>query len=480
MINYKTTVPPLKPTAQTELRQGLNIFVDGLDNPIGEQLTPTQLTIIDIILHRRYARTQLLLPTRYGKSLSVALAVLWRTAFKPEKWAIIAPTEEKARIIMDYIIEHIFDDTMFVSKLDYNGTKEKLKQERSKTRLTFRGGGEVRVYTADARNRQNVKKALMGFGSPNVILDESSLIDDDLYSTVKRMLGDSKDNFMLEIGNPFYRNHFLKSWLGTRYEKIFVDDVLALQEGRYSEDYLQEMAEEAFYDVLYQSHFPEDEDAPSGYRSLLSLAHIDNSFILNDLPLGHNADGSLIDKPVLGIDPNAGGKNYTAMVVRYPFTGFAKLVLKKQYRESGNVTEDIAADAIKIIEEYDIGDYRTGIDAGNGGGVADALERKGYAIERIMFGQAAEEKDRFANAKAELYMNLRKWIINDNGKLVKDDGFLELKEINYKENTSSKVQMESKEELSKRGVASPDVADALALTFITTSNIVEEEDIDII
>ena len=235
------------------------------------------------------------------------------------------------------------------------------------------------------------------------------------------------------------------------------------------------MKDEAFFDVLYECKFPDEDEAPEGYRSLLSLSHIENAFIDADLPIGHDEQGKVIDKPILGIDPNHGGSNSTVMVLRYP--NFAKVLLKKQYRDSGNITEDIVADAIKIIDEYDIGDWRTGVDAGGiGAGVADGLERKGYAVESVLFGQSPENKTRYANAKAELYMRLRKWIVADNGKLVRNDGFLELKEINYKENSSSKVQMEKKEELRKRGVPSPDVADALALTFINTSNILDDDE----
>ena len=45
----------------------------------------------------------------------MALGVLLRISLYKEKWAIVAPTEDKARIIMDYIIDHIFDDHMFLS-----------------------------------------------------------------------------------------------------------------------------------------------------------------------------------------------------------------------------------------------------------------------------------------------------------------------------------------------------------------------------
>jgi phage terminase large subunit-like protein len=145
--------------------------------------------IIDIIAKRRYPRTQLILPTQYGKSMAVADGVLLRIATHKEKWAIVAPSEDKARIIMDYIIDRIFDDVVFSEQLEFKASKEKLKQERSKTRIVFRDGGEVRVYSGNAGNTRQTKSALMGFGAPNIILDEAGQISDELYATVKRMVG---------------------------------------------------------------------------------------------------------------------------------------------------------------------------------------------------------------------------------------------------------------------------------------------------
>ena len=490
---YRTTAAPLTPRLIHKLRGLCNAFHDANDIPLGRLFTYTQLLIIYIISKRVFSRVQLILPTQYGKSLAVSIGVLLRVATHNEKWAIIAPTEDKARIIMDYIVEHIFDDPWLVNKLEYTGTKEKLKQEKSKTRITFRGGGEVRVYTANANNQQQVKKALMGFGAPNIILDESALINDDLYSTVKRMLGGSEGTqggtFLLEIGNPFFHNHFWRTWLSKRYVKIFVDYVTALKEGRYTDDYIEEMREEAFFDVLYECLFPEQEqDVPAGYRALLSASHVENALINNDIPLGHDEQGNIMDSPILGIDPNHGGKNNTVFVIRYPMTGFAKVVLKKNYSEfkGQDITSEQLADAERIIREYDIRDYRIGVDAGNGGALADALVRKGYMVIAVMFGEAAEDSSRYANAKAELFWRCRRWLISDNGKLVKpdgeekDNGFLELKVINYKETSTSKLQMEPKEKLIDRGIQSPDTADALALTFITVSNIVDEDEPDII
>jgi len=166
--------------------------------------------------------------TRFGKSLTVALAVLTRCLTYPEKWAIVAPSQTKARIIMGYIIDHIFDNQLAETSLEIDrtdGSIRRLQQERSKNRLTFNLGNkngkpiksEIFIVSADSRNKQNAGESIMGLGASNVILDEAALVDDQIESKVFRMLGDSMENFYMKIGNPFRRNHFLKSHLDPKY-----------------------------------------------------------------------------------------------------------------------------------------------------------------------------------------------------------------------------------------------------------------------
>ena len=78
--------------------------------------------------------------TRYGKSLVVALAVLTRVATFPEKWAIVAPSEKKAKIIMGYIIDHIFDNeyTRRQFLIGENESEERIRRERQKHRRCHR------------------------------------------------------------------------------------------------------------------------------------------------------------------------------------------------------------------------------------------------------------------------------------------------------------------------------------------------------
>ena len=484
----------MKPETIVKWRSLLQIYRNEQDQPFGDLLTDTQIQVIDIIAKRRYPRTQIILPTQYGKSKSVAQGLLLRVASYKEKWAIVAPSEEKGRIIMDYLIEHIFDDDRFVDLLDYDGTKEKLLKERSKTRITFRGKGEVRVYSANATNTQATKKALMGFGAANVILDESPLISDDLYATVKRMIGGHKNNFLLEIGNPFLRNHFYRTWVGERYRKIYVNDETALAEGRYTSDYLNEMADEAFYDVLYKCLFPDEEDIiVGGYRRMLTDAVIEDAMVDQDPIYEYKLDqyGQRVknkwgydvidDNPILGIDVAGGGSADTKFVIRYPKHGFAKVIGTSQSDD----LDDIADMAEQFIREYNIQDYRCVVDAGGvGHGLAPLIKNRGHFIKAVLFGDAAPDKA-FANMRAFMYWEAGKWIKKERGTLYRNIGFLELKLISYKQTSSLKLQIEPKEDMIKRKakegekVKSPDTADAFILTFVDTSNVVDEDDIDI-
>lgn len=473
-MNVPNMIPPPLPAGIKKYRKLLQIFQEGDGRTHGDIFTPTQIQIVDIIAKRRYPRTQLILPTQYGKSMAVADGVLLRAAEYPEKWAIVAPTEDKARIIMDYIIDHIFDDVLFSERLEYYNSKEQLKKERSKTRITFRGAGEIRVYTGSAGNTKAVKRALMGFGAPNIILDEAALIPDDLYATVKRMLGGTQDNFLLEIGNPSFRNHFHRTWYGNRYKKIFVDADIALAEGRYTPDFLAEMKDEVGYDWMYACIFPDAEELlPNGYRRLISDHTISDAMI----PVRPEIIEG--DQPVLGIDVAGGGNNETKMTVRWPRTGFAEVVATSNsddLEEIANITES-------MIKQYGIGDYRTVIDAGGvGHGLPAILNARGYLVKAVLFGETAGEKA-FANMRAWMYWQARKWLMVEHGKLLEDDGFLELKLVNYRQNSSLKLQIEPKADMLKRlsdegiKVESPDTADSFVLTFVDTGSIVDEDDV---
>lgn len=235
-------------------------FKDETGKPI--ILTPSQAELFELILYKKHPYNQIIAFTRYGKSFITALAVLSRCVLTPEKWAIVAPTEKHAKIIMNYIIEHIFDSDFFVSKLqlEEGESLERLRRERSKRRITLKvyeanKFSEIFILSAHS-TKEDPLKSLLGFGAQNVILDESSLIDDKVYAGVLRMLGDSKEPFLLEIGNPIKKNHFWETFNNPRFYKMIIDYKLGLKEGRITEEQVELMKRQPFFDVLYECKFP--------------------------------------------------------------------------------------------------------------------------------------------------------------------------------------------------------------------------------
>ena len=415
-----------------------------------------QLEIIDCILHRKSPdgkkRIQIIAATRYGKSLAVAAGVVIRASLKPEKWAIVAGTKEKARIIMEYITTFSLDSPPVRAQLEIETSLDRLKMRRSQDRLNYKKGGEVRVFSADARRIAQTSTSLMGFGAPNVIGDESALIPDILQATVMRMLGDKTDNFLVKVGNPFHRNHFLRTWRSDRYYKVMIDDKQGLKEGRFTEEYLAEMREEALYSILYECKFPEEGSIDTkGWLSLLTDTELERAFVTDDVPFGETR---------LGCDVAGGGRNYSVMVLQ------AYNVAKKIYKENEPDTMIFTGKIVNSAKEFKVKDRDIYIDrVGVGKGSYDRLNEMKSGIVGVSGGSSPANIKRFANLRAEMYWRTRTWILGG-GKLEKDDDWYQLSQIKYKvADSSGKLKIMSKQEMLLEGIDSPDVADALSMTF---------------
>lgn len=425
------------------------------------QLSDGQCDIWNTITLKKHTRNQIMTTTQYGKSETVSMAIVLRAISYKEDWLILAGDSNKTEIIMGKCISHLFDNPAMESQIDYTGidNKERLKHQRSRERITFVGGGSIRALTADARNRKRVKETLAGQGARNIVQDESALIPDDLQAMVMRMLGGFADSFLLKIGNPFYRNHFLNSWQSERYHKIKIDYHQALAEGRLTQDFIEEMKPLPFFDVLYGVEFPgSDEMLTGGYRRLITDEMLENAFVRGYMPASEPTD--------LGCDFAGGGNDRSAYVVRHG-SEYMRLISTNKIADTMQqvpIVED-------LIETLGIADGQAALDIGGlGQGIGDRLHEKDRFTTNIMFGQSAQDKDRYKNKRAEMYYQLQKWIL-EGGKIEYDDAWYELLSVNYKTDSEKKFIIQPKEELKKimrelgLTVTSPDVADAAVLTF---------------
>lgn len=358
---------------------------------------------------------------------------------------------------MGYIIDHTFDNEYTKRKLEVDKTEsmDRLRREKSKTRLTFKHTdgtmGEVYVLSADSRNKQNAGDALMGFGAANVILDEASLIDNDIEAKIFRMLGDKMDNFYLKIGNPFYRNHFLDSYRDPKYFKLNIDYKKGIEEGRLNAEFIEEARKRPYFSVLYENKFPEaDSIDDKGWSYLITDLEYERALVKIEQPFG---------LAYMGQDVARGGGNFNVWVKRTQ--DYATILGKNNDNDLMSQT----GTTVRFQKEHNI-DWQaiTIDDTGVGGGVSDRLREQGYRINACKLGEAARDTNKFMNRRAENYWALKEWL-NAGGKLNPENDWSELLEIKYKTDSAGKLKIMSKDEMRTRGVESPDVADALMLSF---------------
>ena len=103
---------------------------------------------------------------------------------------------------------------------------------------------------------------------------------------------------------------------------------------------------------------------------------------------------------------------------------------------------------------------------GLGAGVVDRLLEQDLPVRGINVAEVPSTKGTYINLRAELWFKIKEWLGGRDVRLTDDDGLVsEISSPIYKFNSTGKIKVESKEDMKKRGIKSPDKADALALTM---------------
>lgn len=112
---------------------------------------------------------------------------------------------------------------------------------------------------------------------------------------------------------------------------------------------------------------------------------------------------------------------------------------------------------------------------GVGGGVIDRLRQLNYDVVEVQFGGDAMDKKKYANRRAEMWGRMKEWLLI--GAIVDQEELsTDLTSVEYGFNKNDQILLESKKDMKKRGLASPDVGDGLAITF--AEDVPEWSDLD--
>lgn len=425
--------------------------------PANEVFSDGQCEIAGSIIFKVAPRIACLAPTGYGKSEAVACGVILRSIIKRENFIIASVKFGTADIIMDKVIEHLFDDEFLTYQLELEkGLRlDRLKRDRKKTAFSYREGGGIKIVSLHGKEDDLSK--VIGVHAPNIILDESPLLTPAKYFQVLKILegtGSYEDSFLFELGNAVNRNHFMRNVTNNpNYYKINIGLEQAISEGRLDRKSVEEKLGMPFFEQFYLNEFPEEDDMDDkGYRRLLTENEVSNAMV-------DSVEDE--DDKKLGMDV-AGGGDFNTFTVRGE--KYAKLVRENKSKDTMvNISEMEA-----VMDEEDIIDHDIFIDdIGIGRGVSDRAKELGHDINSISVGMKPEEefdKEKFFNLKALAYWGVREWI-KGGGKLLRNPNWYQLCEIKYKINSDKTLQIEPKEDMKKRTGKSPDHAESLMLTF---------------
>lgn len=160
---------------------------------------------------------------------------------------------------------------------------------------------------------------------------------------------------------------------------------------------------------------------------------------------------------ILGVDVARFGNDRCVIFRRQGLVAFEP----KIYSDIDNMT--FAAHLMHEIDSWN--PDAVFVDAGRGEGVIDRCRQMGYDITEVNFGAKSIYPEKYVNKRVEMWNAVAAWIkeggaIPQNPELKSELTFPE-----YSFDSANRMKLMSKEEIKELTGKSPDIADALALTF---------------
>ncbi len=382
-----------------------------------------------------------------GKSCVLSWLLIWYLfCFKQSQIPCTAPTSEQMN---DVLWKEV---AKWIIKLP-EGIKEKFEWTTTHIRISE----SPETWFARAKTaRKEAPEALAGMHGDYVmmLIDEASGVPEEIFNTAEGALTE-ENTLVVMISNPtrtigyFYDSHHRdkKNWQTFQFSSI----ESPLPSDEYTNRIVEKHGENSDeYKIRVLGLFPDlNTMDDSGYVPLL---------MVNDIV--QTIDANFVGILAMGIDPAGEGKNETAWVVRDSFK--AKLVVKEPISNE----KSIAQKTLTLMDYYGITQENVFVDNfGTGANVGKELALCGVSVQSLNVGMKADDPSMYINKRAEAYHLMKQWL-RTGGELLQHKDWEQLLKIMYRKETSGKMKIMSKLEMKKKyGFESPDVADALMLTF---------------
>ncbi len=389
-----------------------------------------------------------------GKGFSAAVAILWFMSCHEHAVALsTAPTFRQVRHILWKEVHRRYRN----AKFDLGGKLLDTRLEMPE-RDSFAMG-----LSADSPDE------FQGFHSANmlIVVDEAEGVAEPIYEAIEALMT-SENCRLLLIGNPttvtgsfrraFHEDRELYHTLTiSAYDSPNVaagaKTVPGLVTARWVEQRRKIWGEDnPIFQARVLGEFPEQSE-----DTLIPLSAIEGAAKVSG---GAVEQDDAPQPTVVAVDVARFGSDRSVILVRRG--GQVRPVRTFRGLDTMKLT-GLVVDAIKEADPEDVVVDEVGI----GAGVVDRLKELGYRVDGINVGRSAHDPSRFANLRAEGYWNLRQLITTGEVFLPSDKELMgELAALKYSFNSVGQLLVESKDDMRKRGVRSPDKADALMLAFL--------------
>jgi hypothetical protein len=320
--------------------------------------------------------------------------------------------------------------------------------ERDLKKGTRYWGVEGRLWSAE---NPDAYAGVHNYDGVMVIFDEASGIDDAIWSVTSGFFTENTPNrFWLAFSNPRRNSGYFYEAFHSKREFWKNRNIDARQVEGTDKNVYEQIINEYGSDSV-QAHvevygmFPNASDDQFISVNLVDEAMEREKYKDETAPI------------IIGVDPARFGSDSTVIAVRQ---GRDIIAIK---RHKGDDTMETVGRVIEAIEEYK--PALVNIDEGGlGAGVVDRLKEQRYKIKGVNFGNKAKNGMMYGNKRAEMWGDMREWL---KSAAIPNDRYLKSDLISpmMKPDSKGSIFLESKKDMRARGLASPDAADAIALTF---------------
>jgi hypothetical protein len=289
------------------------------------------------------------------------------------------------------------------------------------------------------------------FAGVMLVFDEASGIDDSIWSVAAGFFTENTPNrFWLCFSNPRRNSGYFYECFNSKRDfwRNKIVDARSV-----------EGTDKAVYQQIIDEYGPDSSAAHVEVYGQFPNAS-DDQFIGNALVDEAMERPAISDQSapiVVGVDPARFGADATVIAIRQG----RDIIGIKRYR--GDDTMEVVGRVIDVIEEYK--PALVVIDEGGlGAGVVDRLKEQRYKVRGVNFGNKSTKPMMYGNKRAEMWGAMKDWLKDAS---IPKDRYLKSDLIGpmMKPDSKGTIFLESKKDMKSRGLASPDAADAIAVTF---------------